>query len=202
VPGEVWLALTPASGLAGLCELFSAAGQAGHAAITSPALPLERRVLGDPALSAGFGELFRALAGELALGAELARVTPEHFAVAARRARLERLRATAARVATELSLAELAPGAAPGSWDAPGYLASVGPALTSVDALRAGAFGGLAARMLRLRFGREYWKTRGAGALLLELWNTGTSYGLEELARELGLGALGADALVDDDLPR
>ena len=202
IPGEVWLALGPAGGLAALGELFAAAGQAGHAAITSPGLPLEKRVLGDPALAAGFGELFRALASELALGSELARVTPEHFAAAARRARLERLRATAARVATELSLAELAPGAAPGSVDAPGHLASVGPALTSVDALRAAAFGGLAARMLRVRFGREYWKTRGAGALLLELWNTGTTYGLEELARELGLGALGADVLLEDDLPR
>src|SRR5262249_26003734 len=185
-------ALGGGGGLAGVGELCAAAGQGGHAALTSPELPLEKRLVGDPALTGGFGELLRALSVEVALGSELARVTPEHFAAAARRGRLERLRAAAARVPTELALAELEPGAAPGAWDEPGYLASVGPALTSVDALRAAAFGGLAARMLRARFGREYWKTRGAGALLLELWNTGTTYGLEELARELGLGALGA----------
>ncbi|HTO07066.1 MAG TPA: hypothetical protein VMR86_08395 [Myxococcota bacterium] len=199
VPGDVWLELTGAGGLGACGELFSAAGQAAQAAITSPELPLEKRVLGDPALAAGFGELWRALASEIPLGAELARVTPEHFAAAARRARIERLQSAAGRVATELWLAELDPGSAPGAWQEPGYLARAGPALTSVDSLRAAAFGMGAARLLRGRFGREYWKTRGAGTLLLELWNTGTTYGLEELARELRLGALGADALLEDD---
>ncbi|HTO53887.1 MAG TPA: hypothetical protein VMR50_10915 [Myxococcota bacterium] len=200
VPDDVWLVQANASGVGAASELFAAAGMALHAAFTSPALALEKRVLGDPGTPLAFGEALRALLCEPALGATLAGLTREHFAGAVRRARLTALRQTASRVATELRLAELDAGAAPGSWDEPGFLGSAGPALSSVDALRAAAFGGLFARGLRDRFGREYWKSRAPGELWKELWNTGTSYGPEELARELSLGPLGSEALLEGDV--
>jgi hypothetical protein len=199
VPDEVWLVQAVGAGVTAAGELFAATGLALHAAFSSPALPLEKRVLGDPALPLAFGEALRSLFAEPALGGTLAGVTPAHFAGAERRARLVTLQKTAARVATELRLAELDAGSAPGSWDEPGFLAAAGPALSSVDQLRAAAFGALAADQLRERFGREYWKSRGAGELWKELWNTGTTYGPEELARELGLGRLGSDALLSAD---
>ena len=202
VPGDVRLVYAPAAGLAAHGALFAAAGSALHAAFTSPALPLERRALGDPALPGGFGEALRALLREARLGAALAGVAEEHFAAVALRARLLELRRTAERVAGELALAELAPGAGAPQLGPAGFLASLGPALSSVDELRAASFGALFAGAQRARFGREWWKARGAGELLKELWNTGSSYGLEALARELGLAPLGAEVLLEAELSR
>jgi len=200
VPGEVWLAFVPRAGAAAHGALFAAAGAALHAAWTSPALPLERRCLGDPALGGGFGELVQALLREPVLGAELARVDAEHFAAAALRGRLHELARVAGRVRDELVLAELPPGAGAPQLGPPGFLAQVGPALSSLDELRAAAFGTGLARALRARHGREYWKVRRAGELLKELWSTGTTYGLEALARELDLAPLGGEALLEAEL--
>jgi len=41
---------------------------------------------------------------------------------------------------------------------------------------------------------------RRAGELLKELWSTGTTYGLEALARELDLAPLGGEALLEAEL--
>ena len=200
IPGEVWLVFAPAPGAAALERLFAAAGEALHLAFTSAALSFEKRVLGDPALGLAFGEVTRALCAEPALGAMLAGVDAAHFAAAMERQRWRDLRATAERVALELQLAELAPGAAAPELGEAGILASVGPALSSVDQLRAACFGVPLARMLRARFGRDWWRTRGAGELLKELWNTGATYSPEALARELSLPTPGAEALVEAEL--
>jgi hypothetical protein len=190
----------PQAGAAAHGALFAAAAAALHAAYTSPVLPLERRCLGDPALASGFGELARALLREPALGAALARVEPEHFAAAALRARLRELARIAARVGDELALAELPAGAGAPELGPPGFLAQVGPALTSIDELRAASFGSALARALRSRYGREYWKVRRVGELLKEMWSTGTTYTLEALARELELPPLGGEALLEAEL--
>ena len=202
IPDEVWLVFAPAPGAAAHERLFAAAGEALHLAFTSAALSFEKRVLGDPALGLAFAEVTRALCAEPALGGTLAGVDPAHFAAATERRHLLELRATAERVALELQLAELAPGAAAPELGEPGILASVGPALSSVDRLRAASFGVPLARMLRARFGREWWRTRGAGELLKELWNTGATYSPEALARELSLPAPSAEALLEAELAR
>jgi hypothetical protein len=202
VPDEVWLAFAPVCGAAAWEGLFAAAGEALHLVFTSASLSLEKRVLGDPALGLAFGEVTRALFAEPALGAMLAGVDPAHFAAATQRRRLTELRETAGRVALELQLAELPPGAAAPELGEPGILASVGPALSSVDRLRAACLGTGLAGALRARFGREWWKTRAAGELLKELWNTGATYAPEALARELSLPELGAEALLEAELAR
>ena len=152
------------------------------------------------------------------LGAALTGAAPAHFAAALRRQRLGALRLTAARVLVELRLAELPAGRRPKAWAscgpsrasgrpaarAPklGHLAECGPALHSLDALRAACLGAQLARHLRVRFGREPWKVRGAGELLRELFDTGTTYTPEALARELSLAPLSADALLEAERAR
>jgi hypothetical protein len=200
VPADVSLVYAPLGGAIGYGALYAAAGSALHAAFTSPVLPLARRALGDPALPAGFGEILRALFREPPLGAELAGVSVEHFAAAARRTRLRELARAASRVRDELALAELPPGAGAPTPSEPGSLLQIGPALSSVDELRSACLGTLAARSLRARFGRDWWKTRGAGELLKELWNTGTTYGPEGLAHELALPPLGGEVLLEAEL--
>ena len=51
--------------------------------------------------------------------------------------------------------------------------------------------------LLRERFGRRFWRERAAGELLKELWNTGATYSAEEIAAQLGLGALEIDRLIE-----
>jgi len=81
------------------------------------------------------------------------------------------------------------------------FLRDCGPDLRAVDRLRAAALGvGLAAQ-LRVRFGRQFWKSRGAGELLAELWNTGTSYAPEALAREVGAPPPSAELLLAAESP-
>jgi len=215
IPGEVWLAFTPAAGSEAYAAVFAAAGEALQLAHTSGSLPLERRCLGDPGVGPAFGACLRSLFSDPALGAALTGADPAHFAAAVRRQRLAALRLTAARVMVELRLAELPPGAAPSglgelyaelSEDATGrarpelaVLAECGPALQSLDLLRGACLGAQLARHLRSRFGREPWKTRGAGELLRELFDTGTTYTPEALARELGLPPLSAAALLETE---
>lgn len=213
IPGDVWLAFAPAAGSEVVAALFAAAGEGLHLAHTSASLPVERRCLGDPGLGPAFGACLRALFADPVLGATLTGADPAHFAAALRRQRLAALRLAAARVLVELRLAELAPAEVPNGFGelhaelgerAVGrprpelaVLAECGPALQSLDLLRGACLGAYLEGHLRARFGREPWKSRGAGELLRELFDTGTTYTPEALARELSLPPLSASALLD-----
>ena len=212
VPGDVVLGAPPRAGIPAVEAAFAAAGEALHASFTSPSLPLERRVLGDPASALAWRLFLPQVLAEPSF-AESGPVGThgEAFGVVLRARRLGAARRAAALVAPELELAGLAPGADPHGLEAlyaeridlalgrgadeSTFLIECSARLHSVDELRALALAVELARHLRERFGRRWWTLRAAGELLLELWNTGTTYTPEALARELGLGPLGADAL-------
>jgi len=212
VPGEVWLVYAPRAGLPALEALFAATGEALHAAFTSPALELAHRALGDPASALVWRFLLPELLAERSFadsGLVAGRV--EELAAVLLVRRLESIRRAAALVEVELALAELAPGSDPhgleslygerleaalgGRPDEARFLLECSARLGSVDVLRAQSVAFELVRHLRERFGTRWWTSRRAGALLLELWNTGTRYPPEALARELGLGAPAADVL-------
>ncbi len=212
VPGEIWLVGEARAGIAPLESLFAAAGEALQAAFTSPSLALELRVLGDPATALAW----RFLLPQLLADASFAEAGPaggraDAFGMVLRARRLGAARRTAALVAPELALAELAPGSDPHGLeslyaervesavgqapDESAFLLECSARLGKVDELRALAFASGLAQHLRERFGRRFWSERAAGELLLELWSAGTRYPPEALARELGLAPLGADSL-------
>jgi hypothetical protein len=212
VPREVCLVYGPRAGIPALEALFAAAGEALHAAFTSEALPLERRVLGDPAGALVWRFFLARLLAEPSFAESgLVGGRADEFGAVLRARRLAAVRRAAARVAPELALAELAPGGDPRGLEAlygerialalgrrpdeAAFLIECSARLHSVDELRAEALAAELTRHLRERFGRRWWTLRAAGELLLELWNTGTGYAPEGLARELGLGPLGADTL-------
>ncbi len=212
VPGEVHLVYSSIAGLPALEALFAAAGEALHAAFTSEALPLEQRVLGDPASGAVWRFVLPAILAEPSFAdSGLVGGRVEEFGAVMRARRRVAARRTAARVAVELALADLAPGADPHGLesmyaehleDALGrsaneadFLLECSARLHTVDVLRAQAVAFELVRQLRDRFGMRWWASRPAGELLLELWNTGTSYSPEALARELGLAPPGAESL-------
>jgi hypothetical protein len=202
----------PAAGIPALEALFAATGSALHAAFTSEALPLERRVLGDPSGPLVWARLLPALLAEASF-AESGPVggRAEEFAAVLRSRRLEATRRAAALVASELALAELAPGVDPHGLEAlyaervqtalgrapdeSAFLLECSARLHAVDELRASAVAGELVRHLRERHGRRWWTVRAAGELLLELVHTGTTYAPEALARELGIAPPGADPL-------
>lgn len=212
VPREVWLAYAPDAGIPALEALFAAAGVALHAAFTSEALTLERRALGDPAAALVWRHFLPALLAEPSFAdAGPAAGRAEEFGAVLRARRLEAARRAAALAGCELALAELAPGADPHGLeglyaervesalgqapDESRFLLECSARLHALDELRATAVAAELVRHLRERFGRRFWATRAAGELLLELWNTGTRYSPEALARELGLAQPGAESL-------
>ena len=48
---------------------------------------------------------------------------------------------------------------------------------------------------LKTRYGRAWWRARKAGEMLVDIWNTGHRYRVEELASYVGLGAPAYDWL-------
>lgn len=213
VPGEILLSYAPCPGISALEALFAAAGEALHAAFTSEALPLERRVLGDPASALVWRFFLPALLAEPSFAESgLVAGRAEEFLAVLRARRLAAARRSASLVSVELALAELSPGSDPHGLethyaerillalgrapDEAAFLIECSTRLQSVDALRAQSVASELVRQLRERFGTRWWTSREAGALLLELWNTGTTYSPEALARDLGLAPPGADTLV------
>jgi hypothetical protein len=64
--------------------------------------------------------------------------------------------------------------------------------------LRARLFAAGLAEYLRSRHGRRWYSSRGAGDELRDLWNTGSRYTVEELARLVWGGELSFELLADE----
>ncbi len=213
-PDEVYLVAWPSPGVPAYAGFLHAAGRALQHLYSSPSLPVERQRSADAALPEAWGTL---LASRLADAVWIERGSPavraEAYAPDIRLRRCAALRRTAAAVRFELELASLEGGADPRTldavyaaelsegagcqWGPEGYLVGADALLASVDRLRGWCLEAQLSEFLRERFGRRFWRERGAGDLLKELWNTGSTYSAEELASELGLGALDVDALIE-----
>ena len=74
-------------------------------------------------------------------------------------------------------------------YDAQSYLEDTEDALESADYLRAWIFELQLRDYLRSKFGNTWYAQRAAGLFLKEIWETGQLYSVEELCREIGLGA-------------
>ena len=74
---------------------------------------------------------------------------------------------------------------------------TVGHMVTAAAHLRARLCAVALGEYLRTRHGRRWWATRAAGDELIDLWNTGARYTVEELAALVGAGAPDADMLAD-----
>lgn len=63
--------------------------------------------------------------------------------------------------------------------------------------LRARLFATALGEYFRTRYGHRWWAARKAADELIDLWNTGARYTVEELASLAGLGELNFDLLAD-----
>ncbi|MGD9572788.1 MAG: hypothetical protein AB7V62_12930 [Thermoleophilia bacterium] len=158
----------------------------------APRLPVEARLLPDPALAGAAARLFEGLLGEPAWAARVLGATdPDALARTAQAAGLLGLRATAARVAALGSADPEGMGRALGvRW--PEVLTAADPltGLGPLDDLRARALAAALAAHLRETHGPRWFGDPRAGAFLREIWLEGGRIDPEELARELGAPGL------------
>lgn len=218
-PDRVVLVALPRAGVPMCADFLHAAGRALGHLFASPSLAAQWRSAPDDALAQAWGTLLAARLSDrewIASGPAAGRA--EAFARDIGLRRLAELRRCAAQVRFELELARLEPGSDPRAlsgryatelsqatgvrFGPEGSLAGAERVLASVDRLRAACLEVQLSDLLRERFGRRFWRERGAGELLKELWNTGATYSAEQIADELGLGALDVDRLIEGCLGR
>jgi hypothetical protein len=83
-------------------------------------------------------------------------------------------------------------------YEAATHLLDADAGITSSGALRARLFAAGLAEHLRARHGRRWHASRGAGDELRDIWNTGSRYAVEELARLVWGGELSFELLADE----
>jgi hypothetical protein len=213
VPQEIYLVIPRKGGRDDYAALFHEAGHTEHYASVDPALPFEFRHLGDNSVTEGFAFLLehltedphwlRQVLGEADLGG---------YPAYLRASKLIFLRRYAAKLSYELELhAGLRPlaqmpdlysrsltDAVGVEWPGASYLADVDEGYYVASYLRAWAFEALLRRMLRERFGAEWFMRSEAGDLLRGLWRRGQRHGPEELLEEAGGGELDFEVMLGE----
>ncbi|HKQ89569.1 MAG TPA: hypothetical protein VJZ77_02720 [Blastocatellia bacterium] len=214
VPDEIKLSVNLAGGQANYRELLREAGRAQLYAWTSRNLYPEFRLGGDRAVVEAWGLLFENLVlDERWLMTTFGFVENMEFRRALAVFRLIRLRQRAALLDYEIEFhsgvpasgagaryAELMTDAARVRFDGTERLRSLDNAFHSADFLRASAFESQMREYLKTRFGERWWASHKAGETLIDIWNTGRRYTVEELASMIGMGALDFDWLASESL--
>lgn len=207
VPEEIRVELPEGDGAARERVFWRSVGVAQAYAWTSPQLGLEFQHVtpwGDRALELAWAGLFESLVRDRHWLAEMGRVGDS----GALRRSLFRQRLLRLRSAAGWFLFSYAAvgGRSPGrELDAyleatgrafsadqprPGCLSEVSLTLVPADLLRAAAFEASLRDRLRSAYGFRWWTSRRAGDLLIDLWNTGQRYSIEEMASLIGLGTI------------
>ena len=83
-------------------------------------------------------------------------------------------------------------------YDETTHLRDVSEAFYSGDFLRASAFASQLREQLKTKFGSRWWTSHKAGDYLIDLWNTGGRYKVEEMAKMIDLGDLSYDWLAEE----
>jgi hypothetical protein len=214
VPDEIKLSINMTGGQANYRELLREAGHAQLYAWTSRNIFPEFRLGGDRAVVEAWRLLFENLiADERWLMATFGFVENMEFRRARAVFRLMSLRHRVALLGYEIEFhsgslakgagaryAELMTDAARVRFDGTERLRSLDDPFYSADFLRASAFEAQMREYLKTRFGVRWWASRKAGETLIDVWNTGRRYTVEELALMIGLGELDFDWLASESL--
>jgi hypothetical protein len=211
VPDEVYLVIARIGGLEDFAALFHEAGHTEHYAHVDRDLPVEARYLGDNSVTEGFAFLFESLVSDpVWLARRLGLGDPAPVVEHARSVDLVYLRRYCAKLAYELELHGEDPplGVLPEiysrrlsdavrvDWPRATWLADVDPFFYAARYLRAWALEMHLRRLLRGRFGEDWFDRREAGELLRSVWARGQAADAEELLGELTGETLDFDALL------
>ena len=212
VPDEIKLVVNPTGGQWNYRGFLHAAGQAQAMAWTSRNIPLEFQIGGDAAVPTAWGMLLENLMLEPSwLTGTFGFVESAEFRHTLSVLRLMELRHQAAKLRYELEFhsgkltsgtgqryAELMTEAVCVQFDEADCLREVSDDFHPADFLRAAAFETQMRDYLKTKFGSRWWTSASAGEMLIDLWNTGQQYSVEELAAMIGLGELDFDSLITE----
>jgi hypothetical protein len=213
VPQEVYLVIPRHGGRDDYAALFHEAGHTEHYAHVDPALPFEYRHLGDNSVTEGFAFLLEHLTEDPAwLKATLDVTDAGEYTGYVRASKLLFLRRYAAKLTYELQLhagerplaeladtyAELLGGALGVDWPARSWLSDVDPGFYAANYLRAWAFETRLRKLLRERFGAEWFASPAAGDLLREIWSEGQRLDADELLAQVTGERIDFNVMLDE----
>jgi hypothetical protein len=212
VPEEIKLVVRPTGGQDDYQAFLHEGGHAQHFGWTAESLAPEFKYAGDRAVSETYAFLFHYLVGDRRWLDEIIRFArSDEFRQGLALRKLLSLRRYAAKFEYEWELHSGGdPDRAAESYarrltDATGfrygaeeYLSDLDDGFYSGDYLRAWAAEVILRDSLKTRYGHRWWKSRKAGEFLIELWQTGQQYTVDELIAHLGVRPLSFDPLVDE----
>jgi hypothetical protein len=200
VPREVYLVIPRTGGRDDFAALFHEGGHTEHYANVDASLPFEFRHLGDNSVTEGFAFLLEHLTEDATwlrtvMGVEDA----EAYLTFARASKLIFLRRYAAKLRYELELhagqrpldempelyATRLSDAVGVEWPRITYLSDVDPGYYAANYLRAWAFETHLRRVLRDRFGEDWFTRQEAGDLLRSIWREGQRLDADELLAQV-----------------
>jgi hypothetical protein len=211
IPEEIKIIAGTTGGQRIYRRFLRAAGHAQNYAWTSRNLKYEFRIGGDRAVIESWGMLF----DNLRLDKDWLLRTQDfaeslEFRQTAGLQRLLAIRRQAAKLNYEVEFhsgkvgnagpryAELLTGATGIRIDESEYLRDLSDTIYPADFFRASAFESQLREYLKTKFGTRWWASSKAGEMLIDLWNTGQRYQIDELASMIGLGELDFDWLATE----
>lgn len=214
VPEEIKLVVLPVGGQDDYQAFLHEGGHAQHFGWTAASLPPEFKYAGDQGLSETYAFLFHYLVLDRRWLDEVLRfVRSDDFRQGLALRKLLYLRRYAAKFEYEWNLHagrnpdEAAEDYARRLTEATGFryppeefLSDLDDGFYSADYLRAWAAEVILRDYLKTRYGHRWWKNRKAGEFLIDLWQTGQRYTVDELVSHLGVRSLSFEPLVDEML--
>ena len=214
IPDDIKVIYRSKDGANSYQRFFHEAAHAQQFAWTSRQIFPEFQRIGDAATREGFAILFESLLEDEKWLSDLLRFHESPvFRQRCALLRLFRLRRYAAKLQYEIELhgnklhstagaryVELLSEAVRVRYDETTHLRDVSEAFYAGDFLRAHAFAAQLREQLKTKFGSRWWTSRKAGDYLIDLWNTGGRYKIEELAKMIDLGDLSYDWLAEESV--
>lgn len=212
VPEEIKLSISPRGGVVDYETMLHEGGHAQHYAWTSPALPVEFKLAGDAAVTEGYAFLFQYLILDPLWLDELLRFPGSQSLVTSLWLRkLFYLRRYVAKLTCErqlhtteelsssgLQYAQALTEATGFRYTSDEFLHDLDDRVYTARYLRGWLFEVQLREFLRTRFGKRWWKSKKAAHLLIDLWNTGERYPVDELATLADLGTLSVEPLIHE----
>jgi hypothetical protein len=211
VPDDIRVVAQPGAGQDSLSALLHESGHAQHFAFTAASLPPEHRLCGDRGLAETYAFLLEQLPGSQAWLSEIMGFANSTGLIRFRSLlRAYLVRRHCAKLSYEVNLygegledapktyAEVLSRGTRVQYDRQSYLEDTEDALEAADYLRGWIFELQLREHLQSKFGHHWYGQRAAGRFLKEIWETGQFYSVDELCREIGLGALEPQVLTDD----
>jgi hypothetical protein len=212
IPHEIKVVMLPENGARQYFSLLHEIGHAYHFAWTNPSLELENRIMGDGALSESYAFLLERFPGDHEwLARMLSFVKSKEFLRFQTLFRIFLIRRCAGKLRFAVRLyerktfegmpeiySETMKAYTGFTHQQEFWMFDLADGFYSADHLRGWMCEAMLREYLRTRFGNSWIMNRAAAGFLKEIWETGQLYRADELCKEIGMGDLDPQLLVDE----